>query len=68
MIISNIKQIFKGFVELERFLEHDLGVSEKDFKKYIIFNMILAGPTVKTITEISLQPLVDLLVKEGKMT
>ena len=46
-------------------METVLGVPEKDFRKCICFCIIL--PLVKSLSEISLQPLVEQLKKEGRI-
>ena len=54
---------FKTYTELEKFVDLTLGVPEKDFKKFIIFNLLLNSPSIKSLTDISLTPLIDLAMK-----
>jgi HD-GYP domain-containing protein (c-di-GMP phosphodiesterase class II) len=49
---SAIKGTIKNFAELERFLETTLQLGDKDSKKFVIFNIILAS--AKSLTDISL--------------
>ncbi len=53
-------------VDLERFLETQLQVTEKDFKKLMIFGFIL--PSAKSLTDLSLTPLIDLSSKKDDDT
>lgn len=57
---------FKTYTELEKFVELTLGVPEKDFKKFIIFNLLLNSPSIKSLTDISLTPLIDLAMKQAQ--
>lgn len=64
---SNQETTFKTFIDLEKFVEHQLGVSEKDFKKYIIFHLILlTSSSLKQLSDMNLTGLLELLRKEGK--
>lgn len=60
---SVVKDTLKNFTELERFVETTLQLGDKDAKKFVMFNIILAS--AKSLTDISLQPLADLLKTEG---
>lgn len=55
---------FKSFNDCEKFVEQTLGIAEKDFKKHIIFNLILTK--TKQLSEISLSGMIETLKKEGK--
>jgi hypothetical protein len=64
VLASNQSTSFKTFTDCERFVEQTLGISEKDFKKYIIFNLILSKS--KYPSDITLATLIETLKKEGK--
>ena len=59
--------VFKTYADLEKFVEQTLLVPEKDFKKYVIFNLILLPASIKSLSEVKLSPFMDLLKKEGKL-
>ena len=49
---------FKGYLELDKFLEQTLGFPEKDFKKLVIFGLML--PSLKSLVDIPLTSLITL--------
>ena len=49
---------FKGYAELDKFVEVSLGIPEKDFKKMIIFGLMM--PHLKSLVDIPITSLIDL--------
>jgi len=49
---SAIKGTLKSFADLEHFVETTLQLGDKDSKKFVMFNLILAS--AKSLTDISL--------------
>ena len=49
---------FKGYTELDKFVEVTLGIPEKDFKKMVIFGLIV--PSIKSLNEIPISSLINL--------
>lgn len=49
---------FKGYLELDRFVEVTLGIPEKDFKKMVIFGLMV--PTLKSLNDVPISSLIDL--------
>jgi hypothetical protein len=58
---------FKTFNDLERYVENTLVIPEKDFKKYLIFNILVPATSIKQLNDIPLSGLIDLMKKEGKL-
>ena len=53
----------KSFIDLEKFVDVNLKLTDKNEKKYLIFNVILSNS--KALTDISLKPLQELLTNES---
>jgi hypothetical protein len=49
---------FKGYAELDKFVEVTLGIPEKDFKKMVIFGLMV--PHLKSLVDIPITSLIDL--------
>ena len=49
---------FKGYPELDKFVEVTLGIGEKDFKKMVIFGLML--PHLKSLNDILITSLIEL--------
>jgi hypothetical protein len=48
---------------LEKFVELTLGIPEKDFKKMVIFGLMV--PNIKSLNEIPISSLIDLASNKG---
>ena len=57
-LTANKEAQFKGYAELEKFVELTLGIPEKDFKKMVIFGLMV--PSIKSLNEIPISSLIDL--------
>lgn len=53
---------FKGYQELDKFVELTLGIPEKDFKKMVIFGLMV--PSLKTLNDIPVSSLIELSSKK----
>jgi hypothetical protein len=49
---------FKGYAELDKFVEVTLGIPEKDFKKMVIFGLMV--PHLKSLVDIPITRLIDI--------
>ena len=57
-LTANKEAQFKGYAELEKFVELTLGIPVKDFKKMVIFGLMV--PSIKSLNEIPISSLIDL--------